>query len=46
MYVIGMEYGEENPAPKPEQYPRPQEVFKPKDEDLGMSIAEFDAEFD
>jgi hypothetical protein len=46
MYVIGMEYGEENPVPKPEQYPRPSDVFKTKEEDLGMTVEEFNQEFD
>lgn len=48
-YIIGMgHFGEENPVPKPDPYPRPRDVFKEKVEDDSeyMDQAEFDKQFD
>lgn len=32
-FVIGMQYGDDNPVEKPIRYPRPDEVFKPAPEE-------------
>jgi hypothetical protein len=45
-WVAGMQYGKDNPAPKPRHYPRPYEMYKPvEQDDDGMSQEDFDAQF-
>ena len=41
LYMLGAQAGEDNPAPKPQHFPRPNEVYLPQDEVPAESDPEF-----